>query len=290
MNSRDRLSHNPIRQAIESQLEVMLRENAVLRELKEHRRAEEIQSKLAEEKPLEDILQGLLQHSPTLASLFLSGARAANPFKTMNVAQRDEVFIGKHHPTYFKFKGKDYGKTLARDCNLNQRSRITFETDAANDYFSRQVNCGVFHCSASRAPIVVATDYVGPILENGIAVLSLELPPNSHVGDQLEFEAIVSDPTLVTDFTNRFSLTVKPEVQHQGANGTRRKPPSSKPGNERETPSGISLPNIVPVTEDAWATFEPPLRKAPLFGYVSPMSRMTARRQMVMSGMTSMIS
>lgn len=115
----------------------MLRENSGLAELKARPRAEEIQSKLAEEKPLEDILQTLLKHSPTLASLFLTGVRAANPFKTIEVAQREEVFQGKPHPTYFKFKGKDYGKTLTRDCNLNQRCRITFETDADNDYFSR---------------------------------------------------------------------------------------------------------------------------------------------------------
>jgi hypothetical protein len=142
MNSRDRLSQNPTRQAIESQLEVMLKENAGLAELKSRRRAEEIQSKLAEEKPLEDIIQSLLKHSPTLASLFLTGARATNPFKTVDVSQREKEFEGKHHPTYFKFKGKDYGKVLSRDCNLGQRCRIIFETDTvANAKVPFEVRC-----------------------------------------------------------------------------------------------------------------------------------------------------
>ena len=89
MNSRDRLSHNPIRYAIESQLEEMLKHHQGLRALKEKRRAEEIQSKLADEKPLEDILKSLLEHSPTLSTLFLQGQRAVNPFKTLQVAGQE---------------------------------------------------------------------------------------------------------------------------------------------------------------------------------------------------------
>ena len=263
MNSRDRLSHNPFRQSIEAQLEVMLRENPGLRALKERRRAEEIQSKLAEEKPLEEILEGILRQSPALASLFLTGVRAANPFKTVNVSQQEEKFEGKTHPTYFKFKGKDYGKELARDCNLEQRCRITFETDAVNDYFKRQINSGSFSLfrvsGASRSAV---SDYVGPLLQNGIAVLSMELPANSQAGDFLEFEAIVTDPVLMDDFVNRFSLTVKPAVTPSGQNhGVRRKPPAEHPGDERERPSGIAMPNIIPIFEKEWGNCTPPFDK-----------------------------
>ncbi len=263
MNSRDRLSHNPFRQSIEAQLEVMLRENPGLRALKERRRAEEIQSKLAEEKPLEEILEGILRQSPALASLFLTGVRAANPFKTVNVAQQEEKFEGKTHPTYFKFKGKDYGKELARDCNLEQRCRITFETDAVNDYFKRQINSGSFSLfRVSGAHRSAVSDYVGPLLQNGIAVLSMELPANSQAGDFLEFEAIVMDPVLMDDFVNRFSLTVKPAVTPNGQNsGVRRKPPAERPGDERERPSGIAMPNIIPIFEKEWESCSPPFDK-----------------------------
>lgn len=260
MNSRDRLSHNPFRQAIESQLEIMLHDDTRLRALKERRRAEEIQSKLAEEKPLEDILEGILKQSPSLASLFLTGVRASNPFKTITVAEEEEKFEGKTHPTYFKFKGKDYGKELVRDCHINQRCRITFETDAVNDYFKRQVNSGsfsLFRVSGQHRSSV--SDYVGPLLQNGIAVLSMELPANCEVGDQLEFEAVVSDPILLDDFVNRFSLNVKAEViPGPSEPGKRRKPPSQEPGQERELPSGISIPNIIPIYEKDWNSFDPP--------------------------------
>jgi hypothetical protein len=102
---------------------------------------------------------------------------------------------------------------------------------------------------------------VGPFPENGIAVLSLELPQNAQVGDSLEFEAIVSDPTLLQDFTNRFSLSVKAEVQPNGNPGARRKPPANDPGDEREMPSGIALPNIIPIEEANWNSVEPAFHK-----------------------------
>jgi hypothetical protein len=119
MNSRDRLRHDEIRYAVEDKLEEMLKQHQGLRALKERRRNEEIQSKLEDEKPLEEILKSLLEHSPTLSALFLRGQRATNPFKTLQVQQQEKKFEGKKHPSYFKFKDKPYGTVLCRDCHFN---------------------------------------------------------------------------------------------------------------------------------------------------------------------------
>lgn len=263
MNSRDRLSHNPIRYAIESQLEEMLKHHQGLRALKEKRRAEEIQSKLADEKPLEDILKSLLEHSPTLSTLFLQGQRAVNPFKTLQVAGQETEFHGKTHPTYFKPKGKEYGKELRRDCHINQHFRILFETDAVNDYFSRKVDNGTFSLFlVAGGGKALVSDYVGPNLQNGIAVLTVQLPTNCLVGDLLRFEAIVSDPTLIEPFRNVFLLDVKPELAVQpGTGGVRHRPPAKEPGEEREIAAGIALPNIIPIHEHEWATQTPQFDK-----------------------------
>jgi hypothetical protein len=265
MNSRDRLSHNPIRYAIEKQMEEMLKQHHALRALKEKRRNEEIQSKLADEKPLEDILKSLLEHSPALSALFLRGQRLANPFKTVQVTAEPREFQGKKHPTYFKFKGKEYGRELRRDCHVNQRCRVTFETDAANDYFSRTADSGQFTLSliAGEAQVPV-TDYVGPNLQNGIATLSLNLPSNSQVGDVLHFRAVVSDLTLIDPFENDFTLDIKPEaLPHPPTPGPHRpnKPPAQEDGQEREVTAGISLPNIILVDESDWSNQTPPFDK-----------------------------
>lgn len=263
MNSRDRLSHNPIRYAIEEQLEEMLKQHQGLRSLKEKRRSEEIQSKLADEKPLEDILKSLLEHSPTLSMLFLRGKRAVNPFKTLQVAEQEKEFEGKKHPTYFKFRGREYGRELRRDCHINQRCRIVFETDATNDYFSRTVDPGEFSLLLVSGPDRSSvSDYVGPNLQNGLATLTVRLPNNCKVGDLLAFEAVVNDPTRIDPFGNRFLIDVKTEALPVGGDGgERHKPPTTERGEERELPMGISLPNIILINEQDWPSQNPPFDK-----------------------------
>jgi hypothetical protein len=263
MNSRDRLSHGEIRHHLEDQLEDILKNHQGLRDLKERRRNEEITSKLGDEKPLEDILKNLLEHSPTLSALFLQGKRAVNPFKTVMVRQSEKVFVGKKHPTYFKFRGKGYGFQLHRDCHINYRARITFETDAQNDYFSRSADCGQFALylvgETSKTPV---SDFVGPSLQNGLATLAVHLPQNSAVGDVLKFEAVVTDQALLDPFRNVFSITVKSEAMPKpSTGGSRSKPPSDDEGEEREMPSGISLPNIIEVEEATWGDRNPPFDK-----------------------------
>lgn len=261
-NSRDRLSKHEIRFAVEEKLEEMLKQHQGLHALKEKRRNEEIQSRLQDEKPLEDILTDLLQQSPTLSALFLTGQRATNPFKTMQVRASEKEFHGKTHPTFFKFKGKDYGRELERDCHINQRGRIVFETDAVNDYFSRTTDAGKFELfllsGMHRIPV---SDYVGPNLHNGAATLTVQLPINCQVGDHLRFEAVVNDPTLLDPFTNVFGLDVKEAIEEKGGGKGTRKPPSDTKGEDRENPTGISLPNIVPVFEADWEKHTPAFDK-----------------------------
>lgn len=112
MNSRDRLSGGELRHRIEENLEELLRQHDGLRDLKERRRREDIKSKLDDAKPLENILEKLLKQSPILSNLFLQGLRIPTPFKTIETQIQEKDFKGERFPTYFKFKGKEYGYVL----------------------------------------------------------------------------------------------------------------------------------------------------------------------------------
>lgn len=262
MNSRDRLSNGDLRLAIERQLEEMLKHNDGLRALKERRRREEIESKLDDSKPLENILESLLKKSPTLSALFLRGNRLSNPFKAVKKQAEEKPYTGERYPTYFKFKGKEYGTELHKDCHVNMRCRITFETDAVNDYFSRAIDRGEFSLyrvvGDSRH---LATDYVGPNLQNGSATLSIQLPANCCEGDVLQFVATVTDRTRIEPFENFFVINVKEEAKPSGGNGKPRKPPTDKDGKDYDLPSGISLPEIKEVYESDWESQSPPFDK-----------------------------
>ena len=144
MNSRDRLRSGELAKDLERELEDLLKTQPGLRALRERRRREEIESRIEDSKPLEQILETLLKQSPTLSELFLFGKRATNPFKTKQAAADEKPFEGKKYPTYFKFKGKEYGFHFQREANINARCRIAFETDGVNDYLSRSIDPGEF--------------------------------------------------------------------------------------------------------------------------------------------------
>jgi hypothetical protein len=254
MNSRDRLRNGELKREIEEALEEMLKQHHGLRELKERRRREQTEAKLADSKPLEDILESLLKKSPVLANLFLKGLRASNPFKTVKVRDDDEKpFTGKNFPTFFKFKGKDYGCELTRETALKMRARITFETDAENDYFGRASEPGQFSLFLLNGDArIQVSDYVGPNLQNGIGTLSVQLPTNCIVGDQVRYLAVVTDPSRLDPFENRFVIKVRPAAHTNGGPGPRRKPPAGEEGDDREVPGGITMPNIIEVPEKDW--------------------------------------
>ncbi len=206
---------------------------------------------------MEDVLETILKHSPNLANLFLFGKRHSNPFKTRKVQESEQPYLGKQFPTFFKFKGKEYGTVLDRETHRNHRCRISFETDADNDYFSRTLETGEFAlysiANGERTPV---SNYAGPNLNNGIATLSVRLPDDSEIGATIKFLATVTDPYRPQPFENRFKVLVKSEATPASGNGKAQRPPGTTPGRGREQPGGITLPNIIEVHEAEWETYE----------------------------------
>ena len=78
-NSRDRLRGGELRDAIERELEILIKDHQGLRALREKRRREEIESKISDSKPLEKALELILKSSPSLLSLFSTGTWLSNP-------------------------------------------------------------------------------------------------------------------------------------------------------------------------------------------------------------------
>jgi len=261
MTSRDRLSGGELRQDIERELEHMLRSHEGLRALKEKRRREEMESRLKDDKPLEESLISLLKRSQTLSQLFLHGVRASNPFKTIKVRAEEKTFQGKRFPSYFKFKDKEYGKELSRDCHINMRFRITFETDVVNEYFRRNVNPGKFSIYLLKNDARLLVEDRSINLHDGIANLSVRLLDDCCEGEILRYVAVVTDRTQIEPFENFFRINVQAPAELKRGGKGRRKPPSKESGPDREIPSGISIPNITPVYEQEWDNYSPPFDK-----------------------------
>ena len=253
MNSRDRLEQGEFLRLIESELADMLRNHPLLRELREQRRREDVATKLKDSKPLQDILQQVIHKYPEVARLLGHKGPLSDPFKSTVVKQHNE-FKGAPHPSYFRFRRLEYGEHLSHKTPINtQRSRIPFETDVVNDYFTRAHYPGRYEIKPigpDANELVVSNVSLNPV--NGIATLNFALPEKMKiVGGTCEYELVVNDDTLVEPFTNRFTVTVGPHQKHGGGDGSRNTNANSGEGNNSSM-EGLALPTPISVYEADW--------------------------------------
>lgn len=264
MNSRDRLRNTELRKALEDQLEDILKQHSGLKELRERRQREEMERRLSESRPLEEILESLLKASPALSNLFLPGTRIMRPFKKAETQGKkgtdgkshggEEPYKGATHPTYFKFQKKEYGQVLTREFELGRRSRLSFETDAVNDYFSRSSNPGRFLVEVLEPPELEEPNW-SLTLHDGIASLSVVMPEELVIGDKITLQFTVQDEVIPEPFVNVANLTAKPNVSRKGGEGRKRREGEGTGGDETG-PTGMSLPNITEVKEEEWAKYK----------------------------------
>ena len=251
MNSRDRMEQGEFLRAIESELESILKGNQLLRDLRERRRREDVASKLQDSKPFRDVLESILRKSPSLAALFGGTGPLSDPFKSRK-SKPGIQFRGKQHPSIFRFRNKDYGEELSRTTPVNMRSRIVFETDVVNDYFSRGRYAGVHALRPldQSCPNGSVPDHTLN-LQNGVATLNLALPDGASVGDSFRYELVVQDETLAEPFVNAFVISAGPCQERSGGNGTRR-PRTDDGDGPGETPQGLAIPTPILVYEPEW--------------------------------------
>jgi hypothetical protein len=214
MPSRDRLvEDNAFAKEVEKKIEGELRDHPGLRLLKNERRKMDIDEQLADNKPLEDALKRVLKSSPSLARIFGLGQRLQNPFKPETKEESEKPFVGKQHPMFFRFAGKEDGELLARAAHLESKVRIAFDTDVVDDYFTRKIDRGqkefVRIIDGKQVPLM---DYTGPNLADGRANLTLDPPEGVKAGDVLELEFIVRPRTGSTSRAPAISASCRSVV------------------------------------------------------------------------------
>jgi len=257
MSSRDRLSKMPIRMLVEREIEELLRNSAELKRLQLERREQEVEAKLSEERPLEEVLGKVLKASPTLKTLFLRGQRLARPFKSGGGSKPgggsgpkgdDQPFKGRRHPTFFRIANHEYGKEFRRNCELGRRCRVKFETDVENGYFDRATDQGTFELEILDSSQKMSAPSFSVPLEDGVAHLNMALPPEAEAYDSLVVQATVNDPTLLEPFVNVVRLSVM--ANQKRAPGTRTRKPRKGGGSGKEPSNeGIALPEVITVRE-----------------------------------------
>jgi hypothetical protein len=274
MNSRDRLRNKEFKLKVEDAIEDQLARHERLRELGSERRKRELAEEPKATESMAKVLGNLISKNPVLAALLGQGNRIKNPHKPEGAGTGIVGFIGKRFPTKFQFKGHDASFQLIRNAHLGSRSRVAFETDAADDYFSRDEQPGTFELYRitinGRVP---AANYQRPRPHHGTANLSLNLPDDVRDGDDIQFEAVITDPSRVDPFVNRFILTVLPERKTEDREESERTERTSKGedsgdekgannrGQDQTSDGGLDIPQPSPVYEKDWKSKEPEFDK-----------------------------
>ena len=253
VNSRDRLANTAFRRSIEQKIEETLHDHSELARLSRQRTEAMLQEKLADQKPMADVLRRIMSGSNVLNRLFLRGDRLTGGPMTMQPVA--EKFEGEEHPTYFRFKNLEYGRTLKRDAHLGQRVRLDFETDVENEYFKRAALPGRIELKLqlNDAPVSLSELTYSMNLHDGFAHLNLNLPESAISGDALVVELEVRDEARVDTFVNRAELPVRPAQPKgpgRGGGGGGNGPKGE--GTKRLRPAGIAFPDIRLVEEGDW--------------------------------------
>lgn len=256
MTSRDRLRTSAFATNLMDAIKGYLRGHKALKQADYDRRAETLKEKLADNKPLKDVLQSILNSSNVLTKLFIEGTGLSSPFDMTESKgrRRDNSYEGKLHPTFFKLKGKIKHGKLEKNVPINKSFRVQYETDVSNDYFYRPFEAGaltLYYDNQVRNDLVSSCN-----LLNGTCTLNVVLPEDVKVGDKLFFETRIEDDYIVPDFSNIFEVNVlASEDQKPGGEGGRIPPVDSEKKGKRNQPKGLALPDIIPVEKSEWEKF-----------------------------------
>ena len=253
MNSRDRLRDTSLKQHIEEELTQLLSDHPGLRLLRERRRQEDIQGRIGDSKPLADVLTDVIRHSPVLTKLLLEGRRINNPFGLTDAAN-GRIYQGQRFPTFFRAE-KDFTEEKPKHCPHDHRFRLTFVTDAQNDYFDRDVEAG-----EARLLLLdgTAVDDFTLNLWNGHASLTVALPEGAEgrVGDAIEYHLDVNDCSRIAPLESSFVVRIEPpEADKDGGEGSRR-PPAGPEGSGNKDKQKLELPHVVDVRRADWANYD----------------------------------
>jgi hypothetical protein len=236
MPSRDRLRDGQAQRAIEEAMEQFLADHVSLQRLNRERRERELRDRLADDQPLTDALQDIIDNSPELRSLFGQGDQVE-----VENEVGDEVaeFIGVKFPTFFRLAvPPEPGEQAVVECPLEGSMRVLFETDAMNDYFARADEPGV---------LLIQPDGVlcRMFLRNGRANLVVRCPQGRSIGDVVNLYIEVTDPSRSHPFTHRIQLhVVEQRVRHEREQDDDEQNPNQS--------GALSLPKIVEIEESGW--------------------------------------
>jgi len=200
MPSRDRMRDTEISKEIELILAEELSRHEGLKQLNQYRREQQITKNPKDVKFLEGVVSKLIKKNRTILHYLGVGGN----IKDRNEAGTKEIkeFEGKRIPTYLKLIGSE-----RKQMPINSYSRVAFETDASNDYFSRETD---------RGSLIIYPDVMKSYhLWNGRITAKIIPSKTARVGAIRKIIALLTRPyddPLSVEFEVEYIPEIEPEI------------------------------------------------------------------------------
>ena len=219
MPSRDRLTENDFKGEMIDCLEQALQEDETLRQLRNQRQQERMTDEVKDDKPLAEVLRHLIKSSPNLTALLQLGQRITAPFNTTQPLTRKSHSRARYTRLSSRSRGRPTARAHKRDCPINYRMRLAFETDARDDYFLAAHRGGKFSLALERQGWQGAES-----LDGRSELCGADRRP-SWSRCRRAWRSATSLPlsparrTRVAEFENRIDVTFDPAAEHREAAG-----------------------------------------------------------------------
>lgn len=243
-NDRERLKDTPFTVDVKEAIESLLASHQGLKDMSQKHREETVKDKLANNKPLDKVMEKLIKSSPSLNSILLKGVRINKP---MGIGAGASQWKSQKFPTFFDLEKKhtNFTKINPRKVEVTRKSIFTFSTDAENDYISRTIDPGSYEVFENGQLLSNQPSLHGV---NGVWHLVLDSFPMSTIGQIFEISIKITDVSRVTPLEQIFWIETIPFQQKSGGGKGGKK---TGQGKNNSTP-GFKLPPIIEVSEAEW--------------------------------------
>ncbi|MBI2581044.1 hypothetical protein HYV85_04555 [Candidatus Woesearchaeota archaeon] len=234
LGSRDRIRENTDFRNFQKALIFALSTNEILQKLNEEYRERQLAKIKPDKSIAKQLVAGLISKNKNLMSYFGLGSEVPITEVGEETEEVPEDYSGLYIPTFLKPRKRFTGSVLVKEVPKNARhSVVLFDTDAQNNYFTRDEDKGILTWNSSNERAKISTYY----LYNGMLPLRIIID-NPEEGEEFSFSIEVSRPRT-SPLTASFQIKIIAE-KHKG-----------KPRGPSESEhTGVKLPELIVVREN----------------------------------------
>jgi hypothetical protein len=233
MANREQFRETPLLNELFKKLQKELRDHEGLKDLNLERYEQKIADAVVDEEGI-SALEELLSTDPSLADLFgtfVAGkvaAKTATDGTGGKIKGDPQPFVGNEFPNYFR---RSDGSTLVEvDLPRGDATRVSFQTDVKNNYFSRRRHRGICEFKNGFQPTFH--------LFNGRMTFTCQVDKKAMEGSAITCEARITDNAG----SGPFKITIVGHVVAPREKATRQT--QNKPKPEPMVNTGPSRPNV----------------------------------------------